>query len=102
MQYSATVGYAPLTTDEPPLNLLLDFPVGAHSAALLIFSQDMHTAAGASTCSRASRSLTATVAIMPSPPRTTIARRVRRRSHEPYETANKALLGAWVSNNRSQ
>jgi len=44
MQYAATVGYAPLTTNEPPFNLLLDFPVGAHSASLLVFRQDTEAA----------------------------------------------------------
>ena len=41
MEYEATVGYADLTGAGPPYQLLVEFPVGAHSAALLAFEEEV-------------------------------------------------------------
>lgn len=41
MEYEATVGYADVLGGGPPYQLLVEFPVGAHSAALLAFEEDV-------------------------------------------------------------
>jgi hypothetical protein len=42
MEYRATVGYANLTgKEEPPMDLLIEYPVGAHSCALIVLEEDV-------------------------------------------------------------
>src|SRR4051794_32515331 len=42
MEYRATVGYADVSNKgEPPYDLLIEYPVGAHSCALLVLEEDV-------------------------------------------------------------